>query len=420
MLLVVSCLLAIIPTILWFNIDPTPLRFSSFELTLTSIGQIAGLIGLSLFAFNTFLSARFKWIEKVFGPLNRIYVYHHISGIVVWILLIIHPLGLLSTYGIRLLFPYYGNWARNLGLASLLFFDTLIIITLFIKIPYHIWKNTHRFLGVVLAMGAIHSFFVPSDISTNTPLKLYMGTILIISLGAYVFHSVLGKKFIKKTSFIVTKVTPLSNSTVTEVSLTPANKQLNFIPGQFGFFTFNHPQYLESHPFSFTSSPQEQVLTIAAKNSGDYTSHLSKLPTATTAQVEGPFGHFSYVFHTRPRQIWVAGGIGITPFVSMAKSLPQSGFQVDLYYAVKTESEAVYVNHFNQVSKTNPNFRFFLWNSEKSGHISAANILSPQEDLKKLDVFICGPLPMMKSLRTQFNQMNVRHSHIHTEEFSLY
>lgn len=420
MLIVVSILLAIIPTLLWFSIDPSPLRFSSIELTLTSVGQITGLIGLSLFAFNTFLSARFKWFEKVFGPLNRIYVYHHLSGILVWILLIIHPLGLLSTYGIRLLFPYYGNWARNLGLASLLFFDTLIILTLFIKIPYHVWKNTHKLMGLVLAMGAIHSFFVPSDISTHTPLRIYMFSILVISFGAYLFHTVLGKRFVKKTSFMVTRVTPLSNATVTEIAMTPLNKNLIFSPGQFGFFTFDSPKYIESHPFSFTSNPADQLLTIAAKNSGDYTSRLSKLTPGVTARIEGPFGQFSYVYHSRPRQIWVAGGIGITPFVSMAKSLPTSNFQVDLFYAVKSESEAVYHDVFTQITKSNPNFRYILWNSEKAGRISATNILSPQEDLKKLDIFICGPLPMMKSLRSQFNKMQVRHSHIHTEEFNLY
>src|SRR6185436_3048157 len=88
------------------------------------------------------------------------------------------------------------------------------------------------------------------------------------------------------------------------------------------------------HPFSITSAPAERTLRITVKAIGDYTNALRRLlDEGAEAIVEGPFGSFSNAGLPQPRQIWAAGGIGVTPFLSMARSLGDGGPAVHFYYA---------------------------------------------------------------------------------------
>jgi len=97
---------------------------------------------------------------------------------------------------------------------------------------------------------------------------------------------------------------------------------LQFNPGQFVFISFNQESLSESHPFPISSGPDENLLRITIKNLGDYTKTLTeKLQKGTIAKIEGPYGVFSYKNTPNENQIWIAGGIGITPFVSFIKDM---------------------------------------------------------------------------------------------------
>ncbi len=405
MIWAIAACVGIIPIILWGIESPT--------YSIYGLGQIAALVGISLFAFNIFLSGRFKWFERVFGPINRITIYHHLIGICVWILFLVHPILLTSSYGLQLLLPTISPWTQSLGQLAFLGLNSLIILSLFIKLPYHIWRYTHKFLGVVYVIGLIHALFIPSGVFVL--IKIYIVCTALIALATYIYRTVYGKILVPRSLYTVTSVK--SHADITEIELTAQNKPLIHEPGQFIFISFDAPGFTEAHPFSITSQPNNPTLNLSAKNSGDYTKLLPQLPLDTTAHVEGPFGRFSYAFHTRKNMIWIAGGIGITPFLSMASTLPKSNYQVTLYYVVKTKPEATYTNLLQRLY--NKNLSVIVHESEKSGRFTSDILAKNHSNLTQQDIYICGPLPMMKSLRSQLNQLGIRHSHIFTEEFSL-
>jgi len=418
-------ILALIPLIFWYP-------YASFSSTSTfwlTIGQFTALTGYSLFCLNFLLSARLKFLEPFFAGLNRIYIFHHLVGVSAFILLLLHPLSILLSYlyisarAVLLLFtPSLANFAVYFGIVAIVLFVTLLLITLYGKLEYDTWKLTHKFLGLALFLASIHVFFIGSTLSVSPPLKLYLFSLTILSLTAYSYRVLFPRFLVKFLPYTVAAVRRLTPD-ILEISLAPASdRPFKFAPGQFIFVKPRLPGILgQSHPFSLTNPLGAPKLTITPKMVGDYTGSLKLLKPKTPVLVEGPFGWFSYVHYSYPRQVWIAGGIGITPFVSMATSLIHFPALQDihLYYAVKDSAEAVYVKVFTALAKSDPRFHFHLHTSASQGRLTAEKISRDLPDLISREVFVCGPPPMMKSLRTQLRALGLKNSHIHSEEFSL-
>jgi predicted ferric reductase len=197
----------------------------------------------------------------------------------------------------------------------------------------------------------------------------------------------------------------------------PADK-FSYLPGQFVFVSFYGMGISdEVHPFSISSSPTDIDLTLTIKSSGDFTKNLGNLRPGNTAKIEGPFGRF--FSGKQKNQIWIAGGIGVTPFLSKARSLHGLQYLVDLYYVVRGEADAVYLNDLLTIAAREPNLRVCLYDTTVEKRITAEIIRNVSDDVMSKEIFICGPPPMMKSLRKQFTQLGVHNNQIHSEEFEL-
>lgn len=418
--------LSLSPLIPWYlALDPFSSRFSSLFSQLTSIGQMTGLVGMAMFSLTLVLSARLKVFENFFGGMNRVYVAHHIFGGISLILLLIHPLFLAASYATfslnaAALYILPGeDWTINLGISSLMLLISLLVLTFYVNLPYQIWELTHRFLGAIFLMGGIHALFVPSDISRNTPLKIYVLALIIIGLLCYFYRTVFGRFLVRRSKYKIDALKMLNNNII-EIKLSALNKPISFQAGQFIFISFKDPDLSpETHPFSLSSSPGEGNLSVTAKFLGDYTSNLKKLTVGTTAVIEGSFGRFSFKNCKNKVQIWIAGGIGITPFYSMAKDLAGTNYIVDLYYSIKNQEEGVYLNNLIELSSQNPNLKIFPVLTETMGFLTADIVAKTSGDLASKDIFLCGPPVMMKSLRYQLRKLKLKSSRIHSEEFQI-
>lgn len=191
------------------------------------------------------------------------------------------------------------------------------------------------------------------------------------------------------------------------------------MPGQFAFVKIDSDGVLgQSHPFSISSTPSQTQVRFSIKQLGDYTSALSQAKVGQSVKIDAPYGSFSNKVVKSNRQVWVAGGIGVTPFLSMAASVDGSQ-QIDMYYSVKESKEAVYLKELQAIEAKNNNFRINLVDTTKSGYLTADKILTNIEDIDTTTFLICGPPAMMKSIRQQLKVKGVKNRSIHTEEFSL-
>lgn len=415
--------LSLFPIVLWLLAPSLLPRTGSWLAITSSLGQLAGLVGMALFSFSLMLSARFIILDKYFKGLNNVYAKHSLIGQVSFILLLLHPLFLVFKYaggsliGAVLFFSLSADWAKNWGALALSLMILLIILTLYLRPRYHIWKITHKFFGLAFFMASLHVLMIPSDISHYAPLRVYMLMLAALGLMAFTYRTLFGKFLVNKYNYIVESVTALNNN-VWEISLKPLNQKLPFKAGQFIFVSFIDPSISkESHPFSISSSPSDTNLTITVKALGDYTNKLINLRPGATALLEGPFGSFSHQNSRYKNQVWIAGGIGITPFLSMAKSLKlNNDYAIDLFYCVKNNNEPIHLDLFKSL---NPQIKLHLFCFDESGYVNAEAISSLSGTLTEKDIFICAPLSMVASLRQQILAQGVARKLIHSEEFNF-
>lgn len=444
----VTTILCFIPVVLWYQMHPLS-TIETFPAIMLSIGRVAGLVGMVMYALNLFYATRLRFLEYFFGGLNRVYIAHHILGGFALIFLTMHPLFLALRYagssirqGALLLIPYglgpiealfntkhefhdlvLTQWAITFGIIAFWGMVVLLLLTFFIQLPYRLWLLTHKFLGVAFFFGGLHVFFIESDTSNNTVLRYYMLIIAACGIIAYVYRTLMGSILVRKYVYKVDSVNIVAGN-VTQVNMTPLNLPMSYKPGQFIFVRFRFADDMgiskEWHPFSISSSPGDSVLQISVKGLGDYTNKLVQLKPGAIADVEGAYGRFTYTNFTNKDQIWVAGGIGVTPFISMAKNVMRDNYKVDLYYSVKSESELIDWNLLAGISAANSNFRIIPFVADKQqGFLTTEFIKQYSGTLKGKEIFICGPPPMMQSMRKQFKAEGLPGTSIHSEEFAM-
>jgi len=420
-------LFSTLPIIIWIFTAKIEPIFTNISTLSASIGEIFGLVGIVMFSLNFILATRLHFIEKLFNGLNNVYQKHNLLGQTAFILLLFHPLLLAPRYSSTLKeaasFLWIGDsLGRNLGIFALMTMLLLITLTLYLRPKYNIWKVTHKFFGLALFLGSLHAYLIPSYIMENPILKMYVLGFAILGIFAFVYRTILGRFLIRKFEYVVQNVKKLGNKTI-EITLKPKNKKIIFIPGQFIFISFLQKGLTrEEHPFSILSSPDEDLLKITVKASGDYTQQLfNNLQKGAVAKIEGSFGSFSYKNYSNKNQIWIAGGIGITPFVSFIKSIkPGLGYNIKLFYCVRRKDEAFYLNLFKQYDQSfNNAFQVIPFYSEEKGHISIEYIHKVIPNINEYDFYICAPPRMIQELRKDLTSCGIQTSKIHSEEFDF-
>lgn len=377
------------------------------------LGEVFSSWVVTVFAFNFLMATRARWVENLFGGLDKMYLIHRRSGIIAVFLLLAHffvvPRDLVEF-----------NPGKPLGFYAFV----LIIIGVILsaapvfkrKIPYHKWINFHKLMGVFYVMAVAHGVLVDSLIKELPITRIYVFGMSSLGIAAWFYRAFLFGLFNKKLDYTVKLVKDLGND-IAEIELVPNGPALDFRAGQFAFFTFPTIGKREQHPFTISSHPHEkEQLKVTIKGLGDYTDSLSgKLNIGDTAKVEGPYGKFTTAHSKEKEQIWVAGGIGITPFLSLLKDYYTKN--VTLFWCVANEDEAPYRKRLEEHASINPMFDFILWPSDKRGHINVDDM--SVRDPKDKSYFICGPDSLKKSITKQLKEEGVRQSAIHDEEFTF-
>lgn len=374
-------------------------------------GEVFSSWVVTVFAFNFLMATRAKWVERIFGGLDKMYLIHRRSGIIAIVLLIAHFI--VVPRDLTAFTP-----GKPLGLYAfvLILLGVILSAAPFFKrkIPYHKWINIHKLMGVFYVMGVIHGLMVNSLIKELPIIRIYVFGMAFLGIVAWIYRAFLFNLFNKKIAYQIKKITNKQFG-ITEILLTPTSAKIKYLAGQFAFFTFPTLSKREQHPFTISSYPTDNDLRITVKGLGDYTHNLyHKIKVGDTALIEGPYGHFSSSYIREKEQIWIAGGIGITPFLSLAKDIHTN--KVSLYWCVNKEEEAVYVEEIKAIANENPNFNFTIWSSKELGYLS----------INKLDLMdynkgylICGPSSLKENIIKQLKEKGVSSQNIYDEEFSF-
>lgn len=410
----------LITLIIWISLKPVTERIASYASLTHSLGQIFGLIGMVLFALTFILTTRLSFIEDLFGGLDKVYKTHHVIGVLSFVLILFHPIFLVlkfipSNFSQAAVYLWPSNsMAVNYGIVALLAMTLLIVLTFFVNLSYGVWKNSHRLMGFVFLVASMHIFLIYTEITLFTLLKIWMIFVCIIGVLSYAYGSYLRIFFKKDLKYIVTNVK--RNGSITVIEMNPVEKELKFLPGQFLFVRFNQSKLGEKHPFSISSNSGKN-LRISVKSLGDFTKDLASLKAGTVAFVEGPYGRFDALNDKRD-QVWIAGGIGITPFLSILQEMVKnkSDKKVDLYYSIKNESEAVFLDELKSYLSLK-NFRLFVQYSDSMGYLNSEKV-EKNSNLEGKAVYFCGPSSLVNSMKSQLSK-KINKKDLYSEDFNF-
>lgn len=376
------------------------------------LGEVFSSWVVTVFAFNFLMATRLRWVEKIFGGLDKMYLIHRRSGVIAIVLLLAHfivvPRDLVEF-----------NPGKPLGFYAFILIILGVILSAVPffkrKIPYHKWINIHKLMGAFYVLAVLHGILVKSLIKELPITRVYVFGMAFIGIIAWVYRAFLFNLFNKKLDYTISDIRNLDHG-MTEITMKSDSKKLNYFAGQFAFFKFPSISKKEQHPFTISSHPYNENLRITVKGLGDYTDTIDeKLSIGEKALVEGPYGHFSSKYVKEHDQIWIAGGIGITPFLSLSKDLHPN--KVKLFWCVNDEKEAVYKEELGAITNDNPNFEFVIWSSKTSGYLTADKL--GIENYKNKAYLICGPKSLKENLMTQLNKKGVSNSAIYDEEFAF-
>jgi predicted ferric reductase len=215
------------------------------------------------------------------------------------------------------------------------------------------------------------------------------------------------------------------------VTLSPVGHAgLRFEPGQFAWLIVGRsPFALTQHPFSFSSSPDptgRAAFTIKAR--GDFTSSVARVAPGTRAYLDGPHGLFTLARHDGPGFVLIAGGVGITPVISMIRGMADrhDPRPVILVYGNR-DWEGVTFREELEERRVNAGLRLVHvledppdgWTGER-GYITAELLRRhlPQE-YETFRYFVCGPVPMMDAMERELVSLGVPDASVVTERFDM-
>jgi predicted ferric reductase len=402
------------------------------------MGRNAALAGFMIIFAQVFLAARFKWIERPFG-LDILLRFHKHMGITALVFIAAHPLLLAAGSGrADLLLSLDQPWFIWLGKISLILLLVTIGISLYayrLALQFETWRLIHDFLApAVLLMAFIHSLYAGGDMQEPLMRGLWI-SLPPLFLAVYAWHRLLRPRWLKKRPWEVTEVKAESPGVWT-VALAPPEgvSVFDYLPGQFQFITFYRGRGLpvEEHHWTISSSPaQKGAVSSTIKALGDFTARIKETRAGDKAVVHGPFGRFSHVLHPQENDlVFVAGGIGITPLMSMLRFMKDAkeDRSVLLLYGNPDIEQAVFRSELSDMEAADrPRLRVVHvlsapgadWSGEK-GFIDADKISRYcGRDFAGRTFYVCGPPPLIAGVVGALRGMGVPYQRIRIEIFSF-
>lgn len=429
--------------------------------------KAASLAATVLMCWCVALSTRWRPLEGLFGGLDQVYQVHKRLGRWSFWLIIWHPL-FLAAHQLPNLAGFAGYlWfedsrgdayllGQNIGLAAFMLMAYLIAATLWIRLPYHVWKRSHEWFGLVLLTVLAHVWLVDADVAAYAPLRWWMWGLLILVAACFVYIRFLYRFLGPRHEYVVSRLD--RHADVLMPTLAPLDGKMDFKPSQFVYLVVRKPGITpEPHPYSIASGyGLEAEFKLGIKQVGDHTRSLSALEVGDRVNVYGPYGRFSDRFLAAERDcVFMGGGIGITPFIGMwhvalhsEERLDPEGVperlrrmhpeiirtwrspRVALFYVcrdpedagfhedIEREVEQSRSKGFAALEERGHHYELYL--SSRQGRVTAEYIAGRVPGgIEGKDIYFCGPTAMVESLQRQFLAMGVPGERFVVEDFNL-
>lgn len=398
-------------------------------------GVALGFIGLAMLCLQSILTARYPRVSASVGQ-DTLLQFHRQAGIVAFAFVLAHPAVLIAADGSY--WSFLDPRDQFLRAVFLLFvlvaLPVLIVTSLWretFRLPYQWWRLGHGVLaGAILVVGLVHIVRVHHYLAE--PWKQVLWVVLgSASVGSIVYVRALKPLRVGRHPYRVTAVEPVAAGTWTVTVEPDGGSPLRFRAGQFAFLTLaDSPFSLEQHPFSVASSARSaEQLQFAIKELGDYTATIGSVPVGQRAFVDGPYGSMRPPADPGTGVVFVAGGIGIAPVMSMLRTFRDEGRPGPcvLVQAVREEAELAFGDELEEIAAALNLTVVRVVGEPGPGWSGAVGVVSdellrgvvPEGAAAAWHAVVCGPPPMMEVVEATLLDLGMPLDHIQSERFDI-
>ncbi len=421
---------------------PVVLRLQSAEpVSLwVELSVLTGLVALSALVCTAVLPSRLRSLTKAFG-IDGVLNVHRCLGLVVAALVLAHIAFVVADNpaNVALLDPNAPPSGRA-GTAATVALGGLVVMAVLrhrLRHRYEVWRWLHLILaGAVLVLSALHVVWL-NHLMHDVGMRILFVLLAAVALAVLAYRWAWRPAFGRTSEFMVREVRPESDTVSTVVLQarngrhTRASDSLRFAPGQFAWLRLDRSVAAEEHPFTIASgSHTGHRPEFTIRHNGDFTSTMGRLRPGSPVWIDGPHGSFTADFLAATGLVMIAGGVGITPMMSMLRTLAHrrdrrphrlvvvAGTADELLFRTELAvlRRQLNLTVIEVLRRPHPGWDGF------AGRVDArllAAVLPGPFRRNQLDYFVCGPPALVDSVTVALEELGIPTPRVHTEQFDL-
>jgi predicted ferric reductase len=431
---------------LWLIAEPAVFQSATFFAWRAAVVQFTGIIAMCCMGVAMLLALRPRWPETWLGGLDKMYRLHKWLGITAlvvsgvhwfwakgpkwavgwgWLARPAHGPGAPVANPVAAWFDSLRGVAEQTGEWAFYAAIVLIALALITRFAYRWFYKTHRLLAVVYLALVFHTVMLLEFDYWGSPIGWLMALLLVASVwaAAVVLLRQVGAR--RRVPGQITSLRYFSGVRALEIEIQapgwPGHK-----PGQFAFATSSASE--GPHPYTIASGwhAEPAAIQFVVKELGDHTARLrDKLRVGQQVTLEGPYGRFTFD-DDRPHQIWIGGGIGITPFLARMQHMAAHGENrdwpegqtVDLFHTTTDVDEQALSELAADAQSAN--VRLHLLIDTRDGRLTGERIRATVAKWRKASIWFCGPARFGEALKRDLAAQGFPvQQHFHQELFAM-
>lgn len=394
---------------------------------LIAIARLFGIVASISILIEVVLMSRIPLLEKNISLEDTVEL-HRLNGYLLIFMIVGHivfmTLGYKTGQGASLWqqFVYLNTSFEDVfkALIGTVIFFSATLLTLGVvrkHLQYELWYVTHPTIYFAILLTFLHQVNSGGDMVRHEWFKYYWFAIFGVVFALLAYYR-FAQMFMHAAKYRLTVAGVHEEAKgIYSIYISGNNvKSFKFIPGQYANWRFlNAGLWYEAHPFSFSQEPGHTMLRITAKASGDFSEKLKHLEPGTPVLIDGPRGAFTSKRANTKAVTFIAGGIGVAPFLAKIPGFLRKGRTVSLLYSVRSSESLAFKEELSALQQRGLRVQIFV--TETGNRISDVALKSAIT--KETTVYICGPNAMTAQLPAKLISAGLPKEQIITERFDF-
>ena len=373
-----------------------------------------GALSMTSMALTLVLAARWRVVDQLMGGPDKSYVAHRWLGFFALVGALGHW-ALASSFGSGAL-PMLAESGESVGTVAAFGLIIMTAAALVRAIPYHLWKASHMLMGPIFLLAAYHTFFVASPLAVGAAPWTLMATVSVFGLIAWI--RTLLRKY-KPTRLVKVERVEHFDGGV-DVTLRADKALPPFVAGQFATIAHNRAR-AETHPFTIAGG-DETSRRFVVRAAGDWTDDfVRKVSIGDEFRLGRGVGRFLPKYSdSRKEQLWIAGGVGITPFLACLERMePDSAARITLIFCIRSRASAGALKDVERHAARLPQVDLIVLHDNIGDRLTEGRLADLIRTMAvAAHVYLCGPQGLQALVKNVWSVAGMR-GRIHSERFDF-